>query len=373
MRNNGQRKEIRMKKNRFRKACALMTAVVVMCAALVWMDSTEVSAATCSTCNGSRRVICGACGGRGQTSTTWHETRVININTGQTAMVPVTHYTTCGACGGTGRMPCPGCGGTGKQNGSGGSSSSSKSKVDPKAKVKNGTVLDATDGIGDYEDAPNLIDGKTDTKFNVFAKKAYIIWKAPKMLRVSSYTITTANDTATYTGRNPKTWVLYASNKNLSRNAKGWTQIHSVKNDTILKPVNFTSFTYKLKAATKPYQYFKLEIKDNHGEDCTQLAEFTLAGKAVTVKKPTLSSAKKSGTSLKVKWKKVSGVSGYQIQYSTSSKFASSKKVDVKGGSKVSKTIKKLKKKAYYVRVRAYKKVNGGIAYSSWSTKKKAK
>lgn len=103
-----------------------------------------------------------------------------------------------------------------------------------------------------------------------------------------------------------------------------------------------------------------------------QLSEFTLKGKAVTVKKTAFSKAKKSGTNLILRWKKVSGATGYQIQYSTSSKFKTGKKVDVKGASKVAKTIKGLKSgKTYYVRVRAYKKVNGGTVYSAWSAKQK--
>ena len=201
----------------------------------------------------------------------------------------------------------------------------------------------------------------------------YIIWKAPKMLRVSGYTITTANDTKTYTGRNPKTWVLYGSNKKLSRDAKGWKKVHAVTNDKKLKPLNFKKYSYKLKKAAKPYRYYKLEIKANKGADCTQLSEFTLKGKAVTVKKTALTAAKKSGTGLKVKWKKVSGAAGYQIQYSTSPKFKSSKKAELKGASKVSGTLKGLKNgKTYYVRVRAFKKVNGGTVYAAWSAKMKA-
>lgn len=80
-----------------------------------------------------------------------------------------------------------------------------------------------------------------------------------------------------------------------------------------------------------------------------------------------LTSAKKSFT---VKWKKVS-CTGYQIQYSTSSKFKKAKTVTVKGSKKTSKKISKLKKgKKYYVRVRAYKTVNGKKVYGSWSAKK---
>jgi len=88
-----------------------------------------------------------------------------------------------------------------------------------------------------------------------------------------------------------------------------------------------------------------------------------------------LSKAKK--TSIKVSWKKVSGVAAYQIQYSTSKNFkkANTVKVSAKSASKVLKKLKKNKK--YYVRVRSYKvtKVNNKSknVYSAWSAKKALK
>ena len=73
----------------------------------------------------------------------------------------------------------------------------------------------------------------------------------------------------------------------------------------------------------------------------------------------------------KVTWTKKSGVTGYQIKYSTSSSFKNSKTVTVKGQDKSYKTIKQLKKSTkYYVRVRTYKTVNGTKTYSKWSDKK---
>lgn len=73
-----------------------------------------------------------------------------------------------------------------------------------------------------------------------------------------------------------------------------------------------------------------------------------------------------------VNWKKISGVTGYQIQYSTSSSFKNAKTVTVKG--KTSRVIKNLKKgKTYYVRVRTYKTVDKVKYYSGWCGKKKVK
>lgn len=87
-------------------------------------------------------------------------------------------------------------------------------------------------------------------------------------------------------------------------------------------------------------------------------------------KKPTISKLKTSKKTITVYWKKMSA-SGFQVQYSTSSSFKNAKTVTVKGSGKAYAKIKGLKKgKKYYVRVRAYKTVNGKKAYGSWSAKK---
>lgn len=83
-----------------------------------------------------------------------------------------------------------------------------------------------------------------------------------------------------------------------------------------------------------------------------------------------LSAGKKAFT---VTWtKKSTQVTGYQIQYSTSSSFASGNKtVTVTSYKTISKTIKSLvAKKKYYVRVRTYRTVGGTKYYSAWSAVK---
>ena len=75
----------------------------------------------------------------------------------------------------------------------------------------------------------------------------------------------------------------------------------------------------------------------------------------------------KAGT-IKLKWKKLSGADGYEIQYARNAKFTKNKKkVTVKKAAATS------KKSRYYVRIRAYKKANGKTAYSKWSAKKSVK
>lgn len=78
---------------------------------------------------------------------------------------------------------------------------------------------------------------------------------------------------------------------------------------------------------------------------------------------------------LVVYWNKIANVSGYQIQVATDKKLKKNKKtitVAKKNASK--KTIKKLKaKKKYFVRVRAYKIVDGKKVYGKWSKIKSIK
>ena len=82
-------------------------------------------------------------------------------------------------------------------------------------------------------------------------------------------------------------------------------------------------------------------------------------------------SAKDNGFT--VKWKKKTKITGYQIQYSTSSKFSmkNTKTVKIKKAKTASKKITNLKSsKKYYVRIRTYKIVKKKKSYSSWSKKK---
>lgn len=92
-------------------------------------------------------------------------------------------------------------------------------------------------------------------------------------------------------------------------------------------------------------------------------------------KKVKVASAKAGKKSVKVTWKKVTGIKGYQIQYSTNKKFKKGNKtITVKSTKSTSATIKKLKsKKKYYVRMRTYKVVNGKKVYSAWSKAKSVK
>lgn len=102
---------------------------------------------------------------------------------------------------------------------------------------------------------------------------------------------------------------------------------------------------------------------------------FTINPKNTSLKK--LSSGRKSIT---VKWKKLSTkmkksrITGYQIQYSASSKFNNAKMKKVKGYKVTSKKLTRLKaKKKYYVRIRTYMTIDKKTYYSTWSKTKTVK
>ena len=108
----------------------------------------------------------------------------------------------------------------------------------------------------------------------------------------------------------------------------------------------------------------------------TVTASFNINPKGTKLSKVT--KAKKAAT---VKWKKqaakmsASRIKGYQIQLATDSQFTENKKdVKVKGYSKTSKKVTKLKAgKKYYVRIRTYMKAGGATYYSTWSKTKSVK
>ncbi len=128
-----------------------------------------------------------------------------------------------------------------------------------------------------------------------------------------------------------------------------------------------TDYTVTYAKGRKNVGKYTVTIKFKGNYSGTVKKTFTIKPKSTSISK--LTPGKKKFT---VKWKKqTSQTTGYQIQYSTSSKFKSAKTVTVSKNKTTAKTISKLKaKKKYYVRVRTYKTVNGTKLYSSWSKSK---
>ena len=138
------------------------------------------------------------------------------------------------------------------------------------------------------------------------------------------------------------------------------------------KTVSKSNYTikYSNKNSKKVGEY-TITIKFKGDYKGTKILTYKIKPKGATIKKVTAN--KKA---FKVNWyKNTTQTTGYEILYSTNSKFKSGNKtINIKSNKTTSKTVKNLKKnKKYYVKIRTYKTVKGKKIYSSWSKVLKVK
>ena len=153
-------------------------------------------------------------------------------------------------------------------------------------------------------------------------------------------------------------------------------QLQRKSGDTWKTITNTTSNSYtvsSLKSGTK----YDFRVRSYIDVDGTKY--YSSWKSLSTPTKPSTPSIKAPSTNKKhqiiVKWNKVSAGTGYQVQFSKKKNFSSVIATKtVSGISKTSYTGKNFtKNKTYYVRVRAYKTVDGTKYYGSWSKVKSVK
>lgn len=185
-----------------------------------------------------------------------------------------------------------------------------------------------------------------------------------------------------YTGSVTKTFTINKAANKIT--AKSFKKTYSTKAQSFWLGAKATGGTRTYKSNNKSVTISKagkVTIKAKFIGKATititaQNNNYKKATKKITVTvnptKTTLSSVTSpSAGKMTVKWKKNAVGTGYQIQFSTSSKFTSTKSAWVTKNSTVSKTIGSLTKgKKYYVRIRTYKKVGTVKYYSAWSAAK---
>lgn len=143
-----------------------------------------------------------------------------------------------------------------------------------------------------------------------------------------------------------------------------------------LATVKGTSYTHKSLTAGAGYTYRVRAYRTVGGKNYySGWAYMTAYTKPAT---PNLTGlrATKSGHKIKATWKKVGGsASGYQIYWAKDKNFKKVvSKTNVSGQKKTSYTGKNFTKgKRYYVKVRAYKTVNGNKIYGAWSNVRNVK
>ena len=194
-----------------------------------------------------------------------------------------------------------------------------------------------------------------------------------KIIGIGNYT-GTVKKTFTITPQEINEQDVSLSKKSYPYNGKSQKPSVTVKSNqgNILK--NGMDYTVSYEKGRKNVGKYKVSIKLKGNYTGTLIKTFTIKPKATSISRM---ASKKKG--FIVKWKKQTiQTTGYQLQYSTSSKFAkkNTKALTLKKNRITSRTVTKLKAgKKYYVRVRAYKnvKVNGKTSkiYSDWSKAKK--
>ena len=193
--------------------------------------------------------------------------------------------------------------------------------------------------VGTYKVTVKFEGNYTDTKTLSFKIKPIDVSKCKISLSKTSYT---------YNGKAQKPSV-------------------TVKNASGTK-LTTSSYTVTYAKGLKNVGIYKVTIKMKGNYTGTKTASFV-----INPPKTSLTSVVAGSKRFTAKWsKKSTQVTGYQIQYATSSSFKSAKTVSVTSYKTVSKLVKSLKGKTrYYVRVRTYKTVGKTKYYSSWSTYKK--
>ena len=173
--------------------------------------------------------------------------------------------------------------------------------------------------------------------------------KQPETQKPVSRKFTVTVKDVTYNGKAQKPAItVYAGNKMLS--LKYYTV--SCKNN---KNVGYGTVVVKGKGSYSKYSgtaNFKINLKK------------TKLSSAKSTKKKTFTTT----------WKKTGGNSGWQVQYSLNKKFRSGVRTVNLKANNTKLTVRKLRsRKNYYIRIRGYKKVNGEMMYSSWSSVKSVK
>lgn len=188
--------------------------------------------------------------------------------------------------------------------------------------------------------------------------------------------------------------IHYKDNNSKSEYFKWDSKAYGVTATLIVPTVKLskTSYTYNGKKISPRVSFsntngYLPNYKLSYDSDRKNVGEHNVwidfeAGTGMVMKTFTIQPKSTSITSLnaqnngfKLKWsKRTTQVTGYQIRYSTSSKFSSYKNIEIKKDTTISNTVKKLKnKKKYYVKIRTYKTVDGKKYYSSWSKVKSVK
>ncbi len=133
---------------------------------------------------------------------------------------------------------------------------------------------------------------------------------------------------------------------------------------------NTLTYTNKKLTVGKTY-YYKVRAYDKVGNKVVWASYSEIKSAKPIPATTKISKITSSSKSASLKWRKVSGASGYVVYRATSKNGSYQKVKAVKGGKTITYTDSKLKsKKTYYYKVRAYRAVNGKHVYGKYSAAK---
>ena len=192
---------------------------------------------------------------------------------------------------------------------------------------------------------------KTTTVKATTGKSGYVLTKCAVCGSVKSkstiyYPKTISLSTASYTYdgkvKTPSVTVKDSKGKTLKRN---------------------TDYTVTYSSGRKYVGKYAVKVTFKGNYSGSKILYFTVKPRATSI-----SSLAAGSKSFSVKWRKqTSQITGYQVQYSTSSKFTKAKTYTFSSKTTSKKVTRLSGKKKYYVRVRTYKRVGKTNYFSSWS------
>lgn len=145
------------------------------------------------------------------------------------------------------------------------------------------TLIKGFGAVNAGESAGNILDGKPGTKWcsvvptSAESNRPYIIWEVSEPVKVTGYTIVTANDNSKYPGRNPMNWTLYGCNSSSEPDINSnWTVIDERSNDRSLPDEDFADRYFTVTGNDSEYKYYMLMITASRGDVMMQMSEFEL-------------------------------------------------------------------------------------------------
>ena len=129
----------------------------------------------------------------------------------------------------------------------------------------------------EYQRCAFLMDGDLNTEWCVASDQKqdgvwFVEFQSEKPFTPSSYRFVTGYDNGIVKNCNPKSWTLKAKLKEEDE----WTDIATVADDDTMEDLEKAAYDFQLDVTGQEWQFFRLEVSDNHGADRMQIGEMII-------------------------------------------------------------------------------------------------